>query len=818
MASQALKLQVSGLYTNPNQFSEIPEGALQKANNCVIDKGGVIESRRGFKRYGTTLTVGSGQVNSLHIYRNRLLVSYDNKLAYDSDGLGTWVNYSGTYTPPSGYLIQSLQQNGNFYFTTDTGLKKIQSLSGTVGDAGVPKALDGSATLGGASGFLAHNNSVAYRLVWGIKDDNGNLLLGAPSGRYVITNSVGGSRDVDMSWIIPDGITTSYFYQVYRSLQVPNTQEPSDELQLVYESNPTSAEITAGLVTFTDITQDALRGASLYTNSSQEGITQANDQPPVSRDIALYKQMLFYANTTQKQRMTFTLVAVGASGFNVGDTIVIDGVTYTGALTENAALGQFQIFTSGTVSENIEQTSYSLVKVINTYASNTTVYAYYTSGYTDLPGRMVIEERAVGGGAFVATSSAGDSFNPTIPPSGSSFASTNDNAQNRVYYSKVNQPEAVPLLNFLNVGSTDFPIERIIPLRDSVFIFKEDGVFRIIGEDPATLRLSVFDNTATIIAKNSAVEIANTIYFYSDQGIVSASDNGLQVMSRPIEDLLFKIENFFNFDTSAFSIAYESDRKYIFFCKTVAGDAQPTQAFVYNQFTNAWTRWERNATCGLVLENKLYYGDANGNIYQERKDFTLSDYQDEEFNITITSSSGVTVNYTGTAAVVAGMLLKQGSVEGTVVSFAPGVLTVDAVKTWANSAAILYEPIFCEMEWAQESGGNPGVMKHFREITLIMRDSSFRTLDIGFTTNFALVPEYVEVASELEGGWGSFPWGSLPWGGGSSVKPVPIRTYVPLEKSRGMWMYLRVRSTKAKTNFAISGASIIYSPMSERFV
>lgn len=812
---QALKLQVAGLYTNPNQFSEVPPGSLIKADNCVIDKGGVIESRRGYKQYGTTL---ANALSSMHIFKERLVVAHGTKLAYDSDGAGAWVDYSGNYSPPSGYLIQSLQQNGNLYFTTDAGLKKIQTLSGTVGNAGVPKALDGEGTTNGSSGFLANNFNVAYRLVWGIKDDNNNLLLGAPSGRLVVANTSGGTRNISMTWLIPDGITTSYFFQVYRSPQVPVTDEPSDELQLVYETNPTSGEITAKEVTFIDITDDDLRGAALYTNSSQEGITQANDQPPVSRDIALYKQMLFYGNTTQKERMTFTFIAVGSSGFNVGDTIVLDGVTYTGAAAEDASLGEFLIYTLGTVSENIEQTAYSFVRVVNTYSANTNVYAYYTSGYNDLPGRVVIEERVVGGGSFSAASSSGSSFNPTLPPSGSSFSSTDDNAQNRVFYSKVNQPEAVPLLNFLNVGSSDFPIERIIPLRDSVFIFKQDGVFRIIGEDPATLRLSVFDNTAEIIAKNSAVEIANTIYFYSDQGIVSASDNGLQVMSRPIEDLLFKIENFSSFDTTAFSIAYESDRKYIFFCKTVAGDSQPTQAFVYNQFTNAWTRWERNATCGIVLSNKLYYGDEDGKVFQERKDFSLSDYQDDEYAITITSSLNYTVNYTGTASVVVGMVLKQGSLEATVTDFSTGVLTVDAIKSWSNAAATLYEPIFCEMEWAQESGGNPGILKRFREITLIMRDSSFRSLDIGFTTNFALVPEYTTVDAQLEGGWGSFPWGSLPWGGGSAAKPVPIRTYVPLEKARGMWMYLRVRSEKAKTNFAISGASIIYSPMSERFV
>lgn len=211
---QALNLQVAGLYTNPNQFSEVPPGALTKADNCVIDKGGVIESRRGFKKYGDTL---ANSTNSLHIYRERLIVSHGTNLAYDSDGLGTFVDYSGTYSPPSGYLIQSLQQNGNFYFTTDSGLKKIQSLSGTPGNAGIPKALDGEGSTTGASGFLANNFTVAYRIVWGIKDDNNNLLLGAPSGRLVVANTSGGTRNMSLTFLIPDGITASYFFQVYRS-------------------------------------------------------------------------------------------------------------------------------------------------------------------------------------------------------------------------------------------------------------------------------------------------------------------------------------------------------------------------------------------------------------------------------------------------------------------------------------------------------------------------------------------------------------------------------------------------------------------------
>jgi hypothetical protein len=121
------------------------------------------------------------------------------------------------------------------------------------------------------------------------------------------------------------------------------------------------------------------------------------------------------------------------------------------------------------------------------------------------------------------------------------------------------------------------------------------------------------------------------------------------------------------------------------------------------------------------------------------------------------------------------------------------------------------------MEWAQESCGNPGILKRFVETTLLMRDSSFKEIQVGYSTNLSLTPEFSTSTPIFEGQYGEEPWGLFPWGGGSSNKPVPVRNYVPLEKGRGSWIYLSVKSQQAQNNFAISGVSLIYVPMTERF-
>ncbi len=46
--------------------------------------------------------------------------------------------------------------------------------------------------------------------------------------------------------------------------------------QLIYEANLSSAEVTAGQVTFTDDVEDLFKGAELYTNPNQSGIQSAN--------------------------------------------------------------------------------------------------------------------------------------------------------------------------------------------------------------------------------------------------------------------------------------------------------------------------------------------------------------------------------------------------------------------------------------------------------------------------------------------------------------------------------------------------------------
>ena len=814
--AQTLNLKISGLYTNPNQFSEIPEGALQTANNIVIDKGSVAEPRRGQAKYGQLPLSYTGSVDALYEYEGTLLVSYNNKLARDN-GSGTFTDYTGTYSPPSGHRIKSTQANKNFYFTTSSNIKKLSVVSADPIDAGAPRALDGYCSIdsGSSNGFLGNGESVAYRFVWGYKDVNDNLILGSPSGRATVTNS-SGDKNVNIRLYVPDTAIVGYFYQVYRSVNVQSPIEPPDDLQLVFEGNLTALQKSNEYVDINDITPEDLRGAFLYTSPTQEGILQSNDEPPFSVDICTYKNMTFYANTKSRQNFFLTLISATNSGTGLsnGNTITINGIIYTASTAgETPASGIFKL-TPGSAGEQISETARSLVKVINLRQS--TISAYYISGFGDLPGKIFIQANNYSTSQFFVVSSNTTCWNPVLSTSGTNNGSANDENPNRVYFSKIQQPEAVPLLNYVEAGSRGNEILRIIPLRDSVFILKEDGVYRIIGEDPSSLRISLFDNTVALLSLESAVEINNQIYCYTDQGIAAISDNGVQVLSRPIEDQIQQNEIISNFFTSSFGVSYEVDRKYIFYCKALETDTYPSEAFVYNFFTNAWTKYINDRSCGITFDNRLYMGGTDGYIYRERKALNSADYVDDSYSITINSINGNVLTISPNPNIAINQIIRKGAVSSVVTAVSGNDVTIESAVGFTTGSATSYEPIESIIEWSQNDSQNPGILKHWREITMLFRSADFSSIELGFASNFDSNVEYTEITPIRSDLWGSFPWGSTPWGIGTGLA-YPIRTYIPLLKRRASWVFFRVRSKKAQNYFAIQGLSAMFEPMSERF-
>ena len=819
--AQEARLKIKGRYVHPSDLSEVPDGALTVAKNVNIDRESIATPRRGVDRYDYGLSTSSERVNKIYEYLDALVVHHaTNKLSYDNGS--AWTSITTDIDPPdAANPVRSAQASQNLYLTSDEGIKKLDGLGNTLINAGAPQGLSLELALNAASGgFLAVNSTVGYRCLWGYEDANGNLILGAPS-QTASVSTAGTAKNVDVTVTIPDEATTSWIFQVYRSAQVASGS-PSEEMNLVYEANPTAGEITAGEVTFTDITSDTIVGATLYTSPSQETILGANNTPPLAKDIEPFKGHMFYANTTGRHRLTLTLLANLANN----DEITIDGDTYT-AKTSPSTSTEFQLSASGSVAQAIEETAKALCAAINSYATNTTINAYYGSGFNDTPGDIILEARTIGGSSFAVTfnpAGATDPWNPSLPTSGTDVSSDNDEFKNGLRFSKFQQPEAVPLGNILRVGSASDSILRVMALRDSLFLLSEGGVYRVTGEDAASFRLELFDETVKLIGNETAVKLNNAIYFLSDQGVIQLTETGASVISRPIEKELLETigRNLAGVKSYSFAVGYETERKYILGVPNVTGDTEATKFHVYNTFTNAWTTWEDlSAKTGFVnpVNDKLYLSDSGSEfLLEERKAFDNTDHVDYLDTVTISAVTGTLVTVNKTDSMTVGDVIWQSAsryaviesidtTAGTVTTYFDGGLTA--------AAATLYSGISTEVEWAPFAAGNPMVSKHFMEAALAFK-TGYRLLgQFGFSTDFSGSTELVDAQGGGVGGWGLFPWGTLPWGG--VVGRLPVRTLVPRDKARANLINLSFRHRVGYTNFELYGGSLIFNMIGERF-
>lgn len=484
---------------------------------------------------------------------------------------------------------------------------------------------------------------------------------------------------VNISFPIPQGITTANFFQIYRTVQTTSntgtaldTLDPGDEEFLAFEGNPSSGDLTAGFITIQDITPDSFLGAFLYTNAnSGTGIASANVPPPLALDIILYKNYMFYANTISFHSVNTSLLGVSAFTPGTSTITITDGTTsniYTFVSgPDDPATKEVHISSLPTPSQQIAETAQSFVNVINRNPSEL-VYAFYESGVTGVPGKILLQSRVLGGAAFYLNANStqtGNSFDKPIPVTGQTVISTNDKRPNRLFFSTQFQPDSVPIINFMDIGPQDKQILRILALRESLFVLKEEGIYRITGQiAPFTVDLS--DNSTFLTAPDSASVLNNTIYGLTNQGVVSINDTGVNIISRPIEGSLIVLNKgrYPNFQSATVAIGYESDRTYNLWTVKEPTDTLATQGFRYNTITEAWTNCTKMARSAVVHfpDDKLYIGATDINfIEQERKNFDRTDYADRQFTFTLGPNviSGANVTLSSVANVTVGDVLEQ---------------------------------------------------------------------------------------------------------------------------------------------------------------
>jgi len=660
------------------------------------------------------------------------------------------------------------------------------------------------------------------------------------------TQDVRRDENITIVTTIPDDVAAGDFLEVYRTeMSADINSDPGGRFLKVNRITLAAGDITTGTYSFADAFDEAFLGEDLYDNPEAEGSEQSNYRSPHMLDVTFWKGHLFGINTRQPHRKQIDFLET--TGLVDGtSSITIGARTYVFNATEDIANQKFvRDQVESTEAGKVAQTMRNLCRVANRDTGNSIFYLHYISGPNDPPGQILIERRDLTDTALAFTvdlSTTGDNFSPVLPTTGTTIVTEATQRTNRVHRSKFEQPDAWPLLNYDDVGTTRAKSLRLIPLRDSLMVFTERGVYRITGETEQDFNIRLIETDIQLLALESPGVLEDSIWAYTNQGVVRLNENGAEVMSfHGIDKELQKIQTFSNFKTLTWGIPYEEDHKYFLWAQGESGDTTVTVAWIYNTFTETWVKRIKKASCGIVPaeQQKMYLGHAvDTYVLQERKSFgaNATDFVDESIAITITSvgtgthpTTSATVSeltftysYSG-ATLTTEWGISQGTDFGRILTLVDNgsnsyTATLDTLgANWSAAAATADIPIASRVRWAPEVFDDPSKTKQFTYAVLSLEADTARSITLKFVSDaiqdeISVNPIVIAVAL----GWGSIKWGSAKWGSSGPKRSTPRRVPIPRKCQRCRALSTIIEHKRARSFFDVTSLGITARNVSSR--
>jgi hypothetical protein len=297
---------------------------------------------------------------------------------------------------------------------------------------------------------------------------------------------------------------------------------------------------------------------------------------------------------------------------------------------------------------------------------------------------MAFERTTPTASAFTAISSAGTNFEPVLT---TAYSSTQDVRLNGLDFSKEGLPYAFPSNSayHLRLGRADSAILRIIANRDSLFVFKEDGIWRVYQSGASSWGYQKISE-AELLFPDTVALMNNAIYAFARQGVIEVTEMGAEEIDLPIDDKTQAIaDNILSSSTgpgpeSVFGVADLNHLRYMFWYATEDAGNVADEAQIYNASLDntPWTERDDATTGGYIgADGLLYLGSPTSNtVTRQRNSGTASDYRTPDLG-----------------------------------------------------------PIQVHIEWLKLTNGNPSGVSQFTEIRLLTEEATEGAYDFDFTND-----------------------------------------------------------------------------------
>lgn len=725
--AKIVTLPVSGLLTDPNTMVAGRRGNLRQADEVIFERPGQAVSRPAIRPH-TTIEADAERPRAAYVWGGNPVVN-----SHDPDNQESWrvENVDGvndgmgedTAAPPDFSVapMQFVEARNNLYYTSSVGIRKLTEYDATsvgCGAGQIPILLGFFGASGGRlGGTSADGFAAAYRFCNVREDANGYIRRSAPTDRIVGATELSVDNDsyaLEGRLFFDPGLVVGDIIEMYRTkLTGGGTVEPSEEYYLCDKWVLDSADISAGYIQVEDNLPDENLGHTLYTNPSEGGIQNANEEPPLAHFLANFAECTWFGHTKSRHRLLNTFASLGGTrdgtpadgwhgeeglcivieegSFTSGATAitgvvdvtglvpgmavfvpeevslgVLDGLPYengaffsadtfitsitgsgpytininqptldasggaievhyvdwleierggvatkfySGGVTITALYsGEYRFFdpsgliASDTYEKIQNNVAFSLAYAINKYAQFTDggfqFRARHLNGEFGVgggAGRILIETTDLGGPEFTLTSSRPEAFKQAL---GAGQVSDDLTRPNRVYYSKPLEPEAVPIGNFIPIGSDSHSIQAMVPAGDNLYIFKTDGVYRISGQAPNLWRVERISPDVKLVRGGAACAVDASAVAWTDSGVLMVSEAGVASLSDGRINTALESHHA-NLEAGSTASAYVQywPSKNLILVGAPGDDENTSYIYVFNQAPQQWSRWVVGTYC-----------------------------------------------------------------------------------------------------------------------------------------------------------------------------------------------------------------------------
>ena len=484
--------------------------------------------------------------------------------------------------------------------------------------------------------------------------------------------------------------------------------------------------------------------------------------------------------------------------------------------------------TTGTDAQNITNTALSFIKAINLGYPNGIVQAYYMSGVSDAPGAILFDALSPGQAYFYLQASAaltGNSFIPALPLTGTTVQSFDDDTPHSMSVSKTQEFEAFPLSNTFPIGNKGDPILGVMAMKDCVYIVKQkDGIWKLVGDTIQDFVITKFYD-CECLQINSICKGQNSMFLMTNQGRLRLSDTGVeQISGDNLYEDMSVIENT-NF-TSGYGWFYDTENSYMLATHRNVGDTDNTYVSVYNGKQQNWWDWitgdatdDGYVRCGVIVRNKCYTASVDGlDIYEERKDFALTDFATSDIinAITAIDVQNNIISLLNDVVVPLETYVRQPNEEKYVIAtISSNQLQLNNTKNLVIGACTLKLGIVSKVRYQQCTCQLPEYEKSFNSISALFddRQTDIKNIILRTHTDESKTEQDTLYAPLVANFWGQ------KWGGVWGSKKVTDRwlTEPPKEHSRGNYIYIQYTHRIPEEQCAISGYSINYDATTAKY-